>query len=649
MTGRKTILILIAVLFTIPSEAGTDLPADTLKLVEGSWFDVAGQKVRIRQDTTIILDPGTEYDIRYPRDGNFFFDSLQVRASRKQWTHRLHNIIVKEPRRLAAEDTVHTRLSTEPFEMYAGKTIRHIRFEKYYPFGTSLRNPSPEPPTRMEKFGNELHRITQDEVFRKYLLFREGEFLNPNELADNERLIRRLPFIQDAFILISETSPGSDSVDVRIVTRDAFFLGLGGEVYDLSSGNLEIFDPNLLGMGQELHTVFHWDGEQDRWLGNEMIYIAHNLDGSFIDAKISYANVFETESYRIGLDRAFFTQDIKFAGAFELERTQTERSIRYLDSLSDPVAVKYNLLDGWIGRSILLGKRNNITQNRINLIFATRLYHRHYIRRPQVTKTLLHYYHNRTGWLTSLSFSSESFFKSNLIRDFGRPEDIPQGVLFSVILGPEVNEFHSRLYGGIHFSQGRYLGNLGYLYTRLEGGGFLKKIDFLEQGVINLEGDYFSNLLIINRFKIRHFLSSSYVRGIRRFEDEFIDLRGDNGIRGFESRDVTGTQRLAVKYEATAFTPFYLYGFRFVLFGFADAAIIGPDTEPLGQGRFHTGFGLGVRVRNERLVFETISIRLGFYPNHPDVSMPLLLDVAGRERLHPEHFRVKKPRIIGYE
>ena len=93
-------------------------PADTLKLVRGN-------------------------------EGTAFFDSLQERASRNRWTHRLHNIVIREPRELLLEDTVHTRLSTEPYESFAGMVIRKILLVKLDPFGTSLYNSAPRPVTRL--------------------------------------------------------------------------------------------------------------------------------------------------------------------------------------------------------------------------------------------------------------------------------------------------------------------------------------------------------------------------------------------------------------------------------------------------------------------------------------------------------------------
>jgi hypothetical protein len=402
-------------------------------------------------------------------------------------------------------------------------------------------------------------------------------------------------------------------------------------------------------MGHELHMVFHWDADRSSWLGNDIYYIINNLGGSFINSRIRYAQVFGTETYELELQRRFFTPDIKWAGALNLERTRTERYIEYADTLQEFMTVKYNVYDGWAGRSFYLKSQPTRTRNRLNFVVASRILRNQYIDRPAVTENSLYEFHNRIFWLSSFSISSQSFFKSNLIHDFGRTEDVPQGMLFSLTVGPEISEFNRRLYTGISFSQGRYLGNFGYLRTLFEGGGFWKNDLTFEQGVINAEGDYFSPLFIVSRFKFRHFISARYVRGIRRFPDEHIGINDWEGLRGFRSNLPVGQQKMVFNYETDAFTPYYFYGFRFVWFGFADFGMVGPENKKWHDGAFYSGFGLGVRIRNERLVFETISIRLGYYPNHPERSFPLFLDLSGEQRLNPANFYVTKPEAIGFE
>ncbi len=624
---------------------------DTLKLIAGSKIILPGTKMKFDRDTIIVIHSGLNYKVRYPRGeaGDIFFDSLEMKASRSRWTQQLHDIVIVSPRKPDRTDTLQTLISSAPYISHGGKIIRSIRYTKLEPFGPSIFDTTRQASKGIERFGNDIHRITQDRVIKNHLLFKEGDLLDPNEFADNERIIRQLPFIQDVRILILESVPGSDSVDILVLTKDNFSIGLGGAVNDYDAGRLSLFEKNLFGMGHELHMVFHWDAERSPWMGNELFYIINNLGGSFINSKLRYAQIFDSESYQLELQRRFFTPDIKWAGALNLEHTRANRKIDYADTVDEVLQVKYNIYDAWVGRSFYLSSSRKLTRNRLNFVIATRLYRNHYIDRPEVSENSLYQFHNKNVWLTSFSISSQTFFKSNLILDFGRTEDVPQGMLFSFTLGPEINEFSQRFYAGLSISQGRYLGNFGYFYTKLEGGGFLKDYSYVEQGVVNARANYFTPLFILNRFKFRHFISLNYVRGIRRFEDEFIGINDREGIRGFRSNLPVGQQKVILNYEADVFTPYFLYGFRFVGFGFIDIGMVGPEYKKWHDGDFYSGLGVGIRIRNERLVFETISIRLGYYPNHPEKSFPLFLDVYGEQRLNPENFYVTRPSLIGYE
>jgi hypothetical protein len=650
---KKCILVLLSLLLWLPLAANDPFLHlnDTLKLKEGSKIIMPGGSIiKIDRDTTIVIHSELDYKVRYPRGeaGDIFFDSLEMRAERSRWTRELHDIVITSPRMPDYMDTIQTEVSADVFLPYGGKFIRSIRYTKLEPFGPTLFDTTRQARSRMEKFGNEMHRITQNRVLENHLLFREGELTDPNEIADNERILRELPFIQDARIYVMEADPASDSVDILVLTKDAFSIGLGGSLADYDAGRLNIFEKNLLGMGHELHMAFYWDANRSPWKGHEIYYIMNNLRGTFIDSKFRFAQIFDSETYQVGLERRFFTPDIKWAGAFDLQRTREIRDINFGDTLTEPVPLKYNIYDAWAGHSFYLRSQRRLTSNRLNFIVASRIFRHQYIDRPEVSETSFYQFQNKSVWLNSFSVSSQSFFKSNLIRDFGRTEDVPQGFLLSLTMGPEVNEFDRRFYSGLSLSQGRFLGNFGYLYTLLEAGGYVKDYSYIEQGVVNAKAEYFTPLFIINRFKFRHFITASYVRGIRRYDDEYIWIHRPEGIRGYRSRIPAGQQKVVFNYEADAFTPFYLYGFRFVWFGFIDFAMIGPEYKKWHDGDFYSGLGMGLRIRNERLVFETITIRLGYYPNHPEKSFPMFLDLYGEERLNPDNFFVTKPDFVDF-
>lgn len=636
---------------TLTGTGPVEVKYDTLRLVAGSRLYLAGQKFKFKKDTIIVLHGGLDYRVKYPRGqaDEIFFDSLEIRANRKRWTRELHNIIITAPHKPDTRDTMLTRLSIDPYMSYGGKIIRNIRFTKLEPFGPTIYDTTRTAGSKIERLGNDIHRITHDRVILNHLLFHPGDLVVPHEISDNERIIRELPFIEDVRIHMSETSPGSDSVDILVITKDAFSIGAGGMLRDYDVGKLDIFESNLFGFGHELHAIFYWDAGKSPWLGHEIYYLMHNLGGTFINSTIWYQQVFNTESYHLGLDRRFVTPNTKWAGSLDLERTRTFRFINFGDTTNLDVPVKYNIYDGWLGRAFFIRTRENRMTNRLNFVVSSRLYWNQYIDRPQPDEHTLYLYQNRTGLLASLALSSQSFYRSNLIRDFGRTEDIPQGLLFSITGGLERNEFNTRVYGGFSLSQGRYLGKFGYLYTKLEAGGFFLKKDYVEQGVINFRTDYFTPLFIVNRFKIRHFISANFVHGINRFEDEYIGIGDEHDIYGFRYGLPLGTKKIFMNYEADAFSPFYLYGFRFAFLGFLDFGLIGPDSKKLHDGLFYSGFGIGARIRNERLVFPTISIRLGYYPNHPEKDIPLFLHFAGEERLNIDNFEVTKPSIAPFQ
>lgn len=623
---------------------------DSVKVPAGSVIYYEDREVRAISDTFVLVPAKSKYTIApfHERKQAEFFDSLQSKAGNSKWTSRLHNIILKSPRNTPITDTLATERASDVFMPYAGRVIRTITIKQLPPFGPSIHDTSAVPSTRLEQTANELHQSTHINVIRNSLLFKAGQGVDPLLLGDNERVIRTLPFIEDARIYINQNGPPSDSVDITILVKDAFSYGAGGAISDLNAGNLEVFNSNLFGLGQEFHLRFLWDTDHQPWLGNEYLYKVNNIAGSFVDSKIRYLHTYETETFQAGLDRKFFTPNTRYAGALNFERTATTEQVRYSDTMVVPTPLKFNRYDAWAGRSIYLSSRKKLLRNRTNLVVSARFYEEHYFDRPEVTDSIFYQYHNKDVLLFSLSLSQHSFFKSNLIYSFGRTEDIQQGMLIGFTTGPEFSEFNTRWYTGLELSKGGYLGNLGYLYGLAAYGGFIEKFNLVEQGVIHTQLDFFSNLYIVNRFKFRHFLKFDYLRGIRRLEDDMININDRNGIRGFKYEGLQGSHRLIMRYETVAFSPYYFYGFRFAFFGFTDLGLIGPDTEPILNNRLHSGIGFGIRFKNERLVFETIQVRIGYYPTLSDIEFPFSLDLSGEKRLNPKNFFVTRPRIIGF-
>ena len=644
-----TTIFQILYLPVIAQDSTSNIP-DTIQLYKGSIIIIGDEKHVIDKDSIFIIPGGTKYKVRVgsKTHSNNFFDSLEVRTSQRKWMSTLHNIVVVAPKKEPIIDTLQTSKSISPFIEYGGKIIRNISIKQLDPFGPTIFDTTRKTTSSIENAGNKLHITTREKIISNYIIFSEGDQLDPSVISDNERIIRKLSFIEDARIFVVEIPGSPDYVDILVLVKDAFSIGAGLEISNWDAGNIKLFENNIAGLGHELHANFYWDGSKDPWYGQEYYYIMNNLGGTFIDNKIQYAKIFDKETFNIAFDRPFFTPGTKYAGAILYEHSSRISNVNYFDTLRIPTRINYDLIDFWAGRAFSLTSIKKYSSNRINLVIATHVQRKYYFKRPDVTDHTLYNYHNKTLWLSSISLTQQLFFRSNLILNYGRTEDIPHGSMLSFTFGPEFGEFEKRFYFGLSLSRGGLVLNQGYLYVKAELGGFSDIAKYPDQGVLHLQSNYFSNLFIVNRFKFRQFIYLDYMNGIQRFSDEYIIIDDDTGIRGYDNDFAKGTQRGTASYEMTAFSPYYFYGFRFVFFGFMDFGII-TFSEPLLSSQLHAGIGLGIRIKNERLTFETIQIRLGYYPTLPHYEFPLAIDISGERRLNPQDFYVSKPEIIQFE
>ncbi|WP_431216740.1 hypothetical protein ACQ86N_20540 [Puia sp. P3] len=168
--------------------------------------------------------------------------------------------------------------SESPFQPFEGKVIRHI-FIRGYGFEQTFTDTS----RRLQYFGtrllNQLHRKTRDWVIRNNLFIKENTPVNAFRLADNERLIRNLNFIQDARILVSPLS--NDSVDVVVVVKDLFSIGgaIGSLGYPPFSFRGNVSEANFLGMGQRVQLGINAEQNRDPNIGPQFLYSKTNIGG----------------------------------------------------------------------------------------------------------------------------------------------------------------------------------------------------------------------------------------------------------------------------------------------------------------------------------------------------------------------------------
>ncbi|MUP39746.1 BamA/TamA family outer membrane protein [Labilibaculum euxinus] len=581
------------------------------------------------------------------KNGSKFYNSLQQGAGKRKFTKELYNLFFISPDKLNPTDTIKTERSETAFVQYQGKTIRNITVRVLKPFGPTLYDTTQVATTWIETTGNKLHNTSRKNHLRKLLRIKEGDDVDPYNLADNERLIRQLSYIKDAYFRVVPVLGSRKLVDLQLWVKDQFSWGANMKVGSLTSTDFEIYNRNLYGLGHEFSNSFEFDSNKDQKYGYTGRYKIRNIRKSYIDATFTYQNTYEKSVIQIDLDRSFATYNTKYAGGFTLSQTMRSDEIQKDDPIINEIPLDFNYGNIWFSRSYKIKSRNQFARRK--LYITGRISGREFFERPKVGPTLNQFFHNNILYLASLSLSQIQYYKSNLIYNFGRTEDIPYGSLAQLTMGYEDREYSYRRYLGFDFQKAVYLQkSRTYFFNRVALGGYFNSERF-EQGVLLGQTKFFSRIRNLGSLRLRNFADLQYTLGIRRFPEEFISLITDTGIRGFSKEDVIGTQKLVLNLETVAFTPYTLGGFRFAFYTFADMGFIGSNKKNILKEKFYYGVGFGIRLRNENLVFKTIQLRLAFYPKAPSDFNQFEYQLSGEERPKFNNFRVSQPEVIPFE
>ena len=610
---------------------------DTLEKISPDIFNKMRDKISLFPKESLLSVPSSKAPTPVTvTDRNLiFFDSLKAKASKNQLTKRLYNFIVIH------HDTIYKKQFTGTSEAsyinYTGKKIRKIVIQRLNVFGVDINNPSSGNPKKIENILNKTHFNTNESIIRKNLLFSEGDKIAPLVLSDNERILRQLPYIDDARILVVPVS--DEEADIVVFTKDVYSLG-GSYTYEgLSKGSVSIFDKNIFGMGHEFGIEMPFDSKADDSPGFGIHYIADNIAKSFINLNVYYLNCLGERTYGFDLSRKLVSSTTKYAGGISVKQMYTSAD---LDTLPVPAPLRYNLQDYWLSRSFLI---NKASVSRI--IIGARYTNNNVFEHPFILPESFYNLQKYRIFLGSAALSIQKYTKTNLIYSYGRTEDIPYGALFKITAGREFNEFKQRTYfgGEVSFSQSNKA--IGYFYTYGGFSTYLNK-NQTEQGLLSLGMNYFSNLINLGNSRIRNFLYIHYTRGFGRYTNESLKFLTDNGFTGFKNDSVTGTQRLTVSLESVLFSPVNLYGFRFAFFGFSDFSFLSATNEILGNGYTLSSIGLGIRIRNDNMVFNTLQLRIGYFPNPPYYSTISPVNISGEQLLRPANFEPGPPAIIPY-
>ena len=567
-------------------------------------------------------------------------------AYKAKWTKELYKMVFVNPHR-GYLNVMRTQNSEERFKAYSGKVIHDISIVVLPPYGTSVYDTAyfEEDMGWLKNLANKTHMKTAEKVIRRQLTIKPGMLLVPFELVQNEILLRRLDYIDDANMIVTEDPDNPAQVNVTLICKDQLSWGATVESNFLNSFDIGLENKNFMKLGHVLNYEFSYRGTKDKKWGNELEYKVNSLWGTHINIRGYYRNDYREKEVFVDVERQFLTNRMKWAGGMGVGRVfysddLPDRNVNRLEELFN-----YHYQDVWLGKSFLLPYRYSYNQN---MFLTGRFFTTLFNNRPLVTDDTNHLYYNRRDYFAAFTYIKMKYYKANLIYDFGRTEDIPTGLMLSLTTGYEKSEFDNYGYiaGECHYS---HFNKYDERYYALEAalGSYVNE-DGFTRGTLKLGASHISNLCSWGSFKFRFYNDVHYVKGIRRYPGDFLYME-DRNIRGFSSDTLRGHQKLSSSLATTFFLPYIKKGFRVSISSFCDFGVIAADNKKLVHSKTYWGFGVGVNLRNDNVVIKNISFRFAVYPTIPEDgrSFQAILSSGNRGSFYDYH--VTKPQVIQYE
>ncbi|WP_460675719.1 BamA/TamA family outer membrane protein [Hymenobacter coalescens] len=578
-------------------------------------------------------------------DEQRFLGGLKAYTKRKTILGKAASVLFNFTERREEQGGLDATLLDRQYDRHNYKVVRRVEVKALDAFGYNINDTTRVPRNILEKGGNALHIITARRKIRKLLLFRPGQELQPQALAETERLLRQTDFILDARVLVNEKTSTKDSVDLKVITKDVFSLSAGLQIRDVGAGLLTLRDKNFLARGHDFRNRLDYGLSNPQGWRYEGSYTVPLRN--YLTAQARYRNQWQYEEMGASLYRGFVSVNTRYAYALNLSRYDqglqrtypTDGTPPRFDPMGSTVA------DAWVGRAFQPRSYDLGYDNPARIIVAVRALRTDYYRRPDAT-----FVNNNTG-LLSLGYSVRHYYKDRYLFGFGRTEDVPTGSLLTLTGGYDVNSRNTRPYLAGRVALAGFNTLRGYLYVNGEYGRYLRSGRW-QEGAFTGELLAFTRLYHTGNWQWRHFFWHRSIIGIGRPPtDRALSIAGDRGLRGLsDDGTLRGTSRFVLNYEANVFTPVSFLGFRLAGIAWADAAWLSTNGRPSPfQGKPYTGFGLGVRLRNEYLAVRTIQLLFGFYPNGIDDGQGTRLYQTSRNIYRFNDFSFGQPSIVRYD
>ncbi|QZE14563.1 hypothetical protein K4L44_01440 [Halosquirtibacter laminarini] len=569
-----------------------------------------------------------------------FYDSVKSKSDKYFITRHLTNLFIVDKDTLDKKKKLNVN-SAEYYLKFKDRQIRNIQI--IYKDIFAINKDKDGTPSKVLDFINDAHVNTKESTVRRNIFFKEGEPLNPILMANSEEHLRELPYINRVNILCVENKDEPETVDVILYIQDNFSYGAMVNISSSVEGSAKVYNQNLFGLGHKFSLKYIYNTQKKQKSGYDIEYNARNLFSSFIDLGVNYANSYEMDMYDIQLYKPFVSSKEQIATEFRYKRILKSNEIKIIQGDTLQVHQQNEYIDSWIAKSINL--KTTLMKSH-QLILGARFSSLEQFQNPSDDLNYNMLYPTKQQLLLSLAFSKRKSYRANLIYGYGITEDIPIGRYFEFVAGYDNPYNDKRLYAHTFFSQSFKMKDKSYLYFDAFVGGFWNN-ESIEQAEIGMDINYFSKLYTISRYRFRQFINFNYTKGFNRLPYEFVSLNNSENIRDMNSQEVYGKEKVSIQLETVHYHKRAILGFRFASYIFCDFGAI-ENESPAARYKYdmYTEVGLGVRMRNESLVFNTIELRLGYFPVAPNDMNNFIYKALSTKTATFKDFRGRKPEVL---
>lgn len=622
-----------------------DNSADTLLISAKSYFLLDSIFYKTETDTTIIMTQNQHFEL-LDRE-QYFYGKLQKFGNKSRLGSELLKMTLAK-KKAKIDSLTYFEKSTSDYDAYSGLKINKIKIKNLKLIGESVYDTTQShfADTKMIQDLNRLHRATHQSLLRSSLLFESGDTINPLVLVDNEQLIRDLSYIENAVFYVEPI--GNDSANIILVVKDKIPYGINLNINSLNKQSLKLWNTNFLGYGNEFGFKTTLDRKESlSFYLSQAYYELNNMFNNFVNGSIDYSRSPENEAIQLELIRNYILSSTKFGSGLKLKLHK--KDLPYWinnDSIIDDA--KYFEGNFWAGYKIQLNQLSRKESNPRYFIPSVGFYNKYFISRPFITADSNLLLENYSNIFLNLTLLSQSFVKTSRFLYQDHVVDLPTGYNIGLTLGYKIGEFRSMPYFGISSQKAFSSEKFGYFHSNIQFGTFLYK-NKMRNGVFKIEYNHASQYYEMDRYGLRFLSTINYTLGLNRNWYDSLYLNNEFGISGLKSNYLRGEQRISLNTQFVVYTPWKFIGFRFTPYLNICGGFISDQNQPLFNQKLISGVGVGIRLKNQYLVFTDIQIRFMYYLNLPEKLQSWSFDISDDYDYSINNFVPNAPNIFEFK